>query len=75
MTITGKQVKAARGLLGWPQHRMAGEIGISLSEFASFEAGRSKLSRLQCSVLQRALDAAGVIFTNGGEPGVKLRSL
>jgi len=54
---------------------MAGEIGISLSEFASFEAGRSQLSRLQSSVLKSTLEAAGVIFLeeNGEGPGVSMR--
>jgi hypothetical protein len=66
MTFTGAQVRAARTLLGWPHHRVAGEIAISLSEFASFEAGKSWLSRVQTSVLNRVLTAAGVEFEDDG---------
>jgi transcriptional regulator with XRE-family HTH domain len=71
MTLTGAQVRAARTLLGWPQHRLATELGISLSEFASFEAGKSQLTVLQTSVLKRVLDRAGVEFEDDG--GVRLR--
>jgi transcriptional regulator with XRE-family HTH domain len=72
MTLTGAQLKAARELLGWPQHRVAAELGVSQSAIARFELGKGRLSALQTSVLKRAFEAAGVEFTNGGEPGVKL---
>jgi transcriptional regulator with XRE-family HTH domain len=72
MTLTGAQAKAARELLGWPQHRVAAELGVSQSAIARFELGKGRLSALQTSVLKRAFEAAGVEFTNGGEPGVKL---
>jgi transcriptional regulator with XRE-family HTH domain len=65
LTLTGPQVRAARTLLGWTQPRIAGELGISVSQVVSFEAGRSQLSVLQTSVLKRVLERAGVEFADG----------
>ena len=75
MMITGAQVRDARKLLGWPQHRMADELRIRLSEYASFEAAKSRLLVLQTSVLRRVLEAAGIEFIaeNGGGASVRLR--
>jgi transcriptional regulator with XRE-family HTH domain len=72
MTITGEQVKAARALLKWPQHRLAAEIGVSQSEINSFESGRTRLSVLQASVLKRILETVGVEFADGA-PGARLK--
>jgi transcriptional regulator with XRE-family HTH domain len=66
MTITGAQVKAARTLLGWTQHRTADELRIRLSEFARLEAGKSQLTVFQMSVLKRVLERAGVAFEDDG---------
>jgi transcriptional regulator with XRE-family HTH domain len=74
MTLTGAQVKEARKLLGWTQPRIAGELGIGVSQIASFEAGKSQLSVLQTSVLKRVLEAGGVEFiAEHGAAGVRLR--
>jgi transcriptional regulator with XRE-family HTH domain len=71
VTLTGAQVRAARTLLDWPQHRMADELRVRLSEYAGFEAGKSQLSVLQTSVLKRVLEQAGVGFEDNGR--VRLR--
>jgi transcriptional regulator with XRE-family HTH domain len=71
MNLTGAQCKAARTLLNWTQPRIAGELGISVSQVASFEAGKSQLSVLQTSVLRRVLERAGVEFEDDGR--VRLR--
>jgi transcriptional regulator with XRE-family HTH domain len=73
MTITASQMKAARQLLGWTQEQLAAEARLSPSTVSHCEAGRHRTSPEIVSKLQRALEAAGVEFTNGGEPGVKLR--
>jgi hypothetical protein len=72
MNLTGTQVHAARKLLGWPQHRMADELRVRLSEYAGFEAAKSQLSVLQTSVLKRVLEKAGVEFHDKGH-GVRMR--
>jgi transcriptional regulator with XRE-family HTH domain len=72
LTLAGAQLKAARSLLGWTQPRIAGELGISVSQIVSFEAGKSQLSVLQTSVLKRVLERAGVAFDDKGH-GVRMR--
>jgi transcriptional regulator with XRE-family HTH domain len=72
MTLTGAQVREARELLGWAQPQIAGELGISVSQIISIEAGKSQLTALQASVLKRVLERAGVEFTKEPE-GAKLR--
>jgi hypothetical protein len=52
---------------------LAVEARVSPSTVSQFEAGRHRTSPGIVSGLQTALEAAGVEFTNGGEPGVKLR--
>jgi transcriptional regulator with XRE-family HTH domain len=72
MTLTGAQVADARRLLGWTRPQVAGELGISVSQVASIEAGKSQFTVLQASVLKRVLERAGVEFTNEPE-GARLR--
>jgi DNA-binding XRE family transcriptional regulator len=73
MIITAAHYKAARQLLGWSQSRLAGEAGISKTTVATVESGERKVPALTVSTIRHALEAAGVEFTNGGEPWVKLR--
>jgi transcriptional regulator with XRE-family HTH domain len=72
--ITGEQVKAARKLLKWSQEALAFEAGITQATVTNFETGKHRLAALSLTTIQRALEAAGVEFTNGGEPGVKLKA-
>jgi transcriptional regulator with XRE-family HTH domain len=72
MTLTGPQTKAARQLLGWTQSQLAVEAGISPATVSLFEGGRHISGWIDSEIL-KALEAAGVAFTNGSEPGVKLR--
>jgi hypothetical protein len=39
----------------------------------NFEAGKTTPLRATLAIVQRTLENAGVEFTNGDEPGVKLR--
>jgi transcriptional regulator with XRE-family HTH domain len=72
--ITGEQVKVARKLLGWSQQVLAGHVGVSEAVISSFERGRRVASEWIFREIRAALEAAGVEFTNGGEPGVKLKA-
>lgn len=65
--------RAARALLTWSQQQLASAANIGLSTVKSFESGNKLPRRNNLGAMQRALEAAGVAFTNGGEPGVKLR--
>lgn len=71
--ITPAQLRAARGLVDWTQQQLAARAGVSHSTVKDFEAGRRKPIRRNMEALTGALEAAGVAFTNGDEPGVKLR--
>jgi transcriptional regulator with XRE-family HTH domain len=73
MTISAAQLKGARKLLGWRFPALATQSGVDASHLEGFERGRRRLSVLDLSVIQRALEAAGVEFTNEASPGLKLR--
>jgi transcriptional regulator with XRE-family HTH domain len=73
MTITGAQLKAARQLLGWTQDKLAVEARLSPSTIGHFESGRRQPAALIVDMIKCALEDAGVEFTNGSEPGMKLR--
>jgi transcriptional regulator with XRE-family HTH domain len=69
------QLRAARALLGWSQERLADASGVSIPTIKRLEPGEGLVQTRVDTLdkLRRALEAAGVEFTNGGEPGVKLR--
>jgi hypothetical protein len=71
--MTPAQCRAARAFLDWTQPELASKAEIGLSTVVDFERVRRIVSSEAAASLQRALEAAGVEFTNGGEPGVKLR--
>jgi transcriptional regulator with XRE-family HTH domain len=75
MILTVAQVREARRLLGWTVPALATQSGVDASHLEGFERGRRRLSVLDLSVIQRALEAAGVKFSaeNGGGAGVRLR--
>jgi transcriptional regulator with XRE-family HTH domain len=74
MTISPGQVNAARTLLKWSQSDLAGHIGLSAVTVGKFELGRVRPPVLNVSTIQRVFEAAGVEFTNGGQPGVRMKS-
>ena len=73
MDITAAQVRAARGLVDLSQKQLAEAAGVGLSTVADFERERRTPIGNNLAAIQRALEVAGVEFTIGGEPGVKMR--
>ena len=71
--MTPAQCRAARGLLDWTQDELAAKAAVSVVTVRNFEKGRSSPQRATLEVVRRALEAAGVELTNGGQPGVRLR--
>jgi len=67
------QIRAARGLVGWSQNRLAEAAGLSRATVNRAET--IEISSAAAAAIQRALEKAGVIFVdeNGEGPGVRLR--
>jgi transcriptional regulator with XRE-family HTH domain len=72
--ISIRQVKAARSLLDWSQERLADASGVSIPTVRRLEAVDGELGGRQDTAdkIIAALEAAGVEFTNGKQPGVRL---
>jgi predicted transcriptional regulator len=73
MPITPAQCRAARGLVEMDQGTLADGAMVSRSVIIDFEKGRRIPVRNNLAAIQRVLEAAGVEFTNGDAPGVRLR--
>ena len=74
--ISGRQIRAARALLGWSGQELADECGISLKTLRRYEpqngipAGNTKVLKS----IETALEDHGIIFTGDPikDPGVIL---
>jgi transcriptional regulator with XRE-family HTH domain len=71
--LTSAQCRAARGLLDWSQQYLAHKAGVGIVTVRQFEAGKGEARRATLAVIRLALEAGGVEFTNGDQPGVRLR--
>jgi predicted transcriptional regulator len=72
--ISVRQIKAARALLGWSQEDMARHSAVSYPTIARLESSDGDLGGRKDTAekITAALEAAGIEFTNGDQPGVKL---
>jgi transcriptional regulator with XRE-family HTH domain len=70
--MTSDQSRAARGLLDWSQAELAARSNLSESTIRDFEKGRRVPSINNLAAIRRALEAAGVEFIDGDQPGVRL---
>jgi transcriptional regulator with XRE-family HTH domain len=70
--MTHEQCRAARALLELSQATLAKAAGVGVSTVADFELERRAVSPEAADKMQTALEAAGVKFTNGKRPGVRL---
>jgi transcriptional regulator with XRE-family HTH domain len=72
--ITSELIRAARALLRWEQRQLAEASSVSLPTVKRLEAKPGNLGAHASTVaaLVRALEAAGIEFTNGERPGVRL---
>ncbi len=73
--ITGDEIRAARELLGWPPWKVAkaAKIVTSVAVRRAERGGKPPLNEPQLSAIRQALEAAGVEFTEGEIPAVRLR--
>mgnify|MGYP000476367032 CR=1 FL=1 len=72
MKVSGKQVAAARELLGLTQVELAKAAGVSDMTIANFETGKSEPQRATLEKILAELDRRGIEFTNGTGTGVRL---
>jgi transcriptional regulator with XRE-family HTH domain len=72
MSFIPAQCRAARGLLGWSQARLATASQLAAETIADFERQSGAPEAPALAAARAALEAAGVEFTNGGQPGVRL---
>ena len=74
--ITGAQIKEARKLLGWHRGQVAirarGITGNTVGKAEGAYPGKPPTPE-QLAEIRTVLEAAGVEFTNGDAPGVRLR--
>ena len=71
---TAAQIRAARTLVGLTQSDVAKATGLSVPTIKRVESDRElPVSPAAFASVIAALEKAGVEFTNGGQPGVKLR--
>ena len=63
--ITGKQVVAARGLLGMSQSDLAEACDLTRVTISSFELDSHPAKPETVQVIQRTLEARGIEFLNG----------
>jgi hypothetical protein len=71
--FTPAQSRGARGILEWTQERLSAEAGVGLSTVKDFEGGRRTPIGNNLTAMKTALERGGVEFTNGDQPGVRLR--
>jgi transcriptional regulator with XRE-family HTH domain len=65
------QLRMARAAVGWGVRELAKKAGITANTVTRIENG-ADAKQSTMDALQRALEAAGVEFTNGEQPGVRL---
>lgn len=73
--ITGRQLRAARALIGWEQIELASQARVAIGTIRRMESFSgpigSRTSTL--SQVQETLEKAGILFLNDDSPGVRLR--
>ena len=72
MKLSGKQVAAARELLGLTQDELAAIAGLEIKTVSRFEGGLTEPHRSSIEKIRTELECRGIEFSNGGGIGVRL---
>lgn len=72
--ISIPQIRAARALLGWTQAALAENAGLSEISVKNIERGVAAPKASTMAALITAIEKGGVEFTNGGQPGVRMKA-
>jgi transcriptional regulator with XRE-family HTH domain len=70
--LSAAQCRAARALIEWSRDELAGASKVALRTIVDFERGAREPRAATLEALRRALETAGVEFTNGERPGVRM---
>lgn len=75
MIITGRQLRAARALLGMEQIELAKRARVAVGTIRRMESFDEEVGARTSTLsqVQKALEKAGVEFLNDGQPGVRLK--
>jgi len=71
--VTSAQIGAARGLLDGTVRDLAERAGVHRDIVSKIETGAYAGAPETLAAIRRVLERAGVEFTNGDAPGVRLR--
>jgi transcriptional regulator with XRE-family HTH domain len=71
--VTGAQLRAARGLLDWTVRDLAARSGVHRNTVTRAEAEATDQGHAVAH-MARAIEAAGVEFLHGDQPGVRFRA-
>ena len=66
MEVTGAQIRAARGLLGWKHNDLSTRAKVSVQTIIRLEQGKSSGHHFTISAIVSAFADAGVEFIEGG---------
>jgi transcriptional regulator with XRE-family HTH domain len=72
--MTSAQMRAARGLANWSVRELSERSGVHRNTITNFETGKSGGDEDTLNKIRAALESAGVEFTNGGQPGVRMKA-
>jgi transcriptional regulator with XRE-family HTH domain len=73
-TMTSAQIRAARGFLDWSVRDLGKKAKVHFNTVHAIERGKSHGKPETLAAIRKALEKAGVKFTNGKRPGVTLKS-
>jgi hypothetical protein len=75
LQLTGGQIRAARALLRWTAQDLAdhSKLGVATIRRAEALDGSVEMTPVNAGAVMRTLEAAGIEFTNGDGPGVRLK--
>jgi transcriptional regulator with XRE-family HTH domain len=73
-SLSGGQIRAARALLRWRVEELARRTSLGRNTIKRAEAndGNTSLTAANELAIRHAFEAAGVEFTNGDQPGLRL---
>jgi len=71
--LSTSRAQAGRALVVWSRHQLAVASGVPKRRLARFASADSAPQRRTLSEVRVAFESAGVAFTNGAAPGIRLR--